>query len=114
MKENYVAGKASERQKQALKPSDDLLKLSPELRALVEPDRCHQGAGKAPTVEDGKVKIRIVLSDQSDGVIRSLEALGIKVLHKATAGKVVAALAPVEKLRELVKLKQVLYVQSLA
>jgi len=114
VKENYVAGKASERQKQALKPSDDLLKLSPELRALVEPDRCHQGAGKAPTVEDGKVKIRIVLSDQSDGVIRSLEALGIKVLHKATAGKVVAALASVEKLRELVKLKQVLYVQSLA
>ncbi|MCA1960336.1 MAG: VIT and VWA domain-containing protein [Desulfomonile sp.] len=95
-------------------PADDLHKLSSELRALVEPDGAQMPATKnSPAAEDGKVKIRIVLSDRSDEVIRSLEALEVRVLYQATAGKTVAALAPVDKLRELVKLKQVIFVQLL-
>ena len=53
------------------------------------------------------LEVRVTLRDLSDDVIAKLEALGFKLLAKATTVKLVIGTIPADKLEELALLKAV-------
>ena len=67
-----------------------------------------EGLRKLAASGDTKpVEVRVTLRDLSDDAIAKLEALGFKLLAKATSVKLVVGTIPADKLEELALLKVV-------
>jgi Ca-activated chloride channel family protein len=61
-------------------------------------------------VKDGKVVVQIYLKDQGDAVLKKLKDMGVEILFKATATKMVIARAQIDKLLEIAKLDVVKFI----
>lgn len=87
----------------------DKSKLSIELQSLGQ-KRKQTKIDQMLEIKDGKVLIKILLTDSSESVIKQLKKLGLEV--KSIKGKTVIGSIAIESLELLIKLKEVLKIQS--
>jgi Ca-activated chloride channel family protein len=106
-----VQGLKSEDERSAGKDKEEgkadnaLAKLSPDLSALLKDKSrpMNLTLGKIKVV-NGKVIVRVRLSENTEEVVQLLKEAGLEILSEASSGKTVAGVILVDKLEELVKL----------
>ncbi len=89
-------------------------KLAPALLEVIRKkgDRSDFTIGTV-SVKNGKVAVKVRLSKLDDALLKKLTEIGLKISDKKTANKTVTGTIEVDKLKDLVKLAEVLRIEPL-
>ncbi|MEW6732995.1 MAG: TonB family protein [Acidobacteriota bacterium] len=91
---------------------DEKTKMHPDIAELIEHTSNNTSSSQQATfVKNGRASVKIELSDRSDQVFSQLQQIGLEVVKKQKNRNVIIGRCPLEKLKELVQLNTVLYVE---
>ncbi|MFC1834957.1 VIT domain-containing protein [Thermodesulfobacteriota bacterium] len=98
----------ADRDQESIKEAMVLYRLSQELRDLLKRKGKIKDYSKGKVVvKDGKVMVKVWLTKTSDEILKKLKEAGLEISFKATTGKMVLGIVPVEKLKALSKINAI-------